>query len=338
MTTYADVGVWSERPGYTGLVPDADLPLGYYSVGDVAALLGVAPATVRSWGRRYGLVPAVRTQGGHRRFAPEEVGLLRRMQELVVAGLAPAQAARQVLAHDTALSSAAGCVQPPQGFTTPARRSVLGAQVGSTAARSLARAAARLDVEAATGEISDLLVRRGAQTTWRDVVEPVLLANARRGEGDRARVEQVLTDAVITAAKGYCAFLSPPARGRPILLACAPDEPGTVPLLVLRAALAEHRVGSVVVGARVSVAMLADAARRTGAGRVVVWRQRPVPSATTSVALRPDAGSGRPEVDLLPQHLPAPLVVAGPGWAGVRIPHTARRAADLRTAVRVLHG
>ncbi|MDQ6715747.1 MAG: MerR family transcriptional regulator, partial [Actinomycetota bacterium] len=74
-------------------------PVDYLSVGEVADLLGVAPATLRSWGRRYGLVPAARTEGGHRRYTPDEVDRLRRMQELVGCGVMPAAAARQVLSE-----------------------------------------------------------------------------------------------------------------------------------------------------------------------------------------------------------------------------------------------
>ena len=43
------------------------------TIGQVAKQLGVAVVTVRRWHREGKLVPAVRTCGGHRRYAPEQL-------------------------------------------------------------------------------------------------------------------------------------------------------------------------------------------------------------------------------------------------------------------------
>ena len=42
-------------------------------IGEAAAALGVAVATLRRWHRQGRLLPAPRTLGGHRRYAPETV-------------------------------------------------------------------------------------------------------------------------------------------------------------------------------------------------------------------------------------------------------------------------
>ena len=60
------------------------------TVAAVARRLGVAPATLRTWDRRYGITPTDRTSGGHRRYTPEDVALLDRMRRLVIQGLPPA--------------------------------------------------------------------------------------------------------------------------------------------------------------------------------------------------------------------------------------------------------
>ncbi|NEA12181.1 MerR family DNA-binding transcriptional regulator, partial [Streptomyces sp. SID10692] len=49
------------------LLPEAP-PEGGLTTGAVARLLGVAPTTLRSWDRRYGLGPATREGGRHRRW------------------------------------------------------------------------------------------------------------------------------------------------------------------------------------------------------------------------------------------------------------------------------
>lgn len=41
------------------------------SIGEVAAALGVTVATLRRWHRQGRLLPALRTLGGHRRYASE---------------------------------------------------------------------------------------------------------------------------------------------------------------------------------------------------------------------------------------------------------------------------
>ncbi|MGC3004071.1 MerR family DNA-binding transcriptional regulator, partial [Streptomyces sp. G35A] len=41
--------------------------------GALARRLGVSPTTLRSWDRRYGIGPADRSEGRHRRWRPEDV-------------------------------------------------------------------------------------------------------------------------------------------------------------------------------------------------------------------------------------------------------------------------
>ncbi|MGW0860385.1 MerR family transcriptional regulator, partial [Streptomyces sp. NPDC002690] len=71
---------------------------GGLTTGAVARLLGVAPTTLRSWERRYGIGPAEREGGRHRRWTSVDVELLMRMCDFTSAGLPPAEAARAALA------------------------------------------------------------------------------------------------------------------------------------------------------------------------------------------------------------------------------------------------
>ncbi|WP_249188433.1 MerR family transcriptional regulator, partial [Nocardiopsis sp. MG754419] len=65
--------------------------------GAAARLLGVAPTTLRSWDRRYGIGPGERSPGGHRRYSPADMSRLRELCRLVGEGVPPASAARLVL-------------------------------------------------------------------------------------------------------------------------------------------------------------------------------------------------------------------------------------------------
>ena len=64
------------------------------SISGAARRLGVATATLRSWERRYGLMPSLHTPGGHRRYGSEDLARLQVMHRLVRAGVPAAEAAR----------------------------------------------------------------------------------------------------------------------------------------------------------------------------------------------------------------------------------------------------
>ena len=65
------------------------------TVAAVARRIGVAPATLRTWDRRYGLGPSEHIEGEHRRYCPSDLAKLTMMRRLIVAGVAPADAAEQ---------------------------------------------------------------------------------------------------------------------------------------------------------------------------------------------------------------------------------------------------
>jgi len=69
------------------LPPSTDL----YSIGDVSALTGLSPHTIRVWEKRYGQPVAERLPSGHRRYLPATVNLLRAASELVAYGHRPSQ-------------------------------------------------------------------------------------------------------------------------------------------------------------------------------------------------------------------------------------------------------
>jgi DNA-binding transcriptional MerR regulator len=78
---------------------DAGAPL---TVAAVAARLGVAASTLRTWDRRYGLGPSSHEAGSHRRYTPADVARLERMRHLTLQGVAPSDAARAALSADEA--------------------------------------------------------------------------------------------------------------------------------------------------------------------------------------------------------------------------------------------
>ena len=316
------------------------------SVGAAAGRLGVAPATVRSWERRYGLGPGGRSHGGHRRYTEADLNRLLQMQELVNRGQSPAAAARVVLSEQrpstTAESVASRADRPaprrPSQGGGPGGR-VLAVPGASPEVRGLARAASRLDADAAAGQIGDLLVSRGVTHTWNEVLRPVLVSVGVRWVRAGVDVEHVLSEAVMEALRAYRAFLPRPVPGRPVLLACAPHEQHTLPLHALAAGLAERRVPLRLLGGRVPTAALGSAARRTGAGAVFLWRHCFHEHGTPADPVLPEPAEPDELAELagLTRSRPARrLVVGGLAWRQSPLPAGARYAPDLDTAIQLL--
>lgn len=75
------------------------------TVAAVARRLGVAPATLRTWDRRYGLGPSEHSTGEHRRYNAADLARLTLMRKLVIAGVSPAEAAQRAIVVDEASSA-----------------------------------------------------------------------------------------------------------------------------------------------------------------------------------------------------------------------------------------
>jgi DNA-binding transcriptional MerR regulator len=65
-----------------------------YSIGAVARMLDIPPATLRTWEERYGLPSPERSPGGHRLYSRDQVDQLRFVKVQLAQGMAPADAHR----------------------------------------------------------------------------------------------------------------------------------------------------------------------------------------------------------------------------------------------------
>ncbi len=65
-----------------------------FSIGAVARMLDLSPATIRTWETRYGLVVPQRSPGGQRLYSRDQVDQLRFVQEQLGDGRRPAEAHR----------------------------------------------------------------------------------------------------------------------------------------------------------------------------------------------------------------------------------------------------
>ncbi|MFJ2763898.1 MerR family transcriptional regulator [Streptomyces prasinus] len=314
---------------------------GGLTTGEVARRLGVAPTTVRTWDRRYGLGPTVHTGGRHRRWTDEDVARLERMCALTATGLAPAEAARLALDGVTPDAPAPRAGTAPASPPGPAarRRGRTGAGAGlrlgdaRQECRGVARAALRLDAAALDELLRTVMEEHGLVTAWTEVIVPTLQAVGRKWENSGERyveVEHFLSWHVSGALRRHAPPVVADRPGATTVLACVPAENHTLPLEVLAAALAERGLPVRMFGGALPVESLVAAVRRTGPVAVGLWAQ----SRTT--ASRP-----------LAQHVAAmewgvrgarrkPVVLTlGPGWAGQTVPGLPRPSglAEAVTAV-----
>ncbi len=283
---------------------DRDVGVGL-SVAAVAARVGVATSTLRSWERRYGVGPSRRSTGGHRRYTSADVALLQRLHRLVRSGVPTATAAALALAPVPAPRA-----RPPDG-----RHGVL-----ETVERQFAAASEALDSRSLSRLAALALSHHGAVKSWDSVFAPQL-----RSLGERwARTGVAIEREHVTAAVVQAALTRHAERHRPkgapitVLAAATQNEQHTLPLDALAAALAENGVATLSLGS-LPPAALHTAISDTAPAAVVLWAR-----GTASADVRTLRGLLR---------ITPVVCAAGPGWKPRRLPSGITHLPDLAAAV-----
>jgi DNA-binding transcriptional MerR regulator len=209
---------------------DAPDPAGpALAVAAVARRLGVAPATLRTWDRRYGLGPSEHSAGAHRRYSPADVERLLVMRRLTLDGVAPGDAAR--------------IAQAPPGAAVP----VHGAPVVATP--TMLVDAVLVDDRAACARLLAMEPAGDVTQWWTSLAEPALADLARRTVVDRPGLDAVRTLEAAALEALRARLVVRPQRSAPVVLLFVPA--GLVrPLLahVVATALAAEGVDARIVG------------------------------------------------------------------------------------------
>jgi methanogenic corrinoid protein MtbC1 len=298
----------------------------------VARKLGVAPATLRTWDRRYGIGPADHAPGRHRRYTADDLVRLELMRDALLHGATPAAAATYALA---AVLPGPDTAPPPPpdrvGTTAPSDTSggVLPLPHVGWQVRALARAATALDAQTVRSVLSASIAELGPVTTWDVVVRPVLRAIAQRWveTGTGIEIEHLLSDCV-TGVFSALAATAPtstgPVSGRPVLLAGMAGDQHRLPIVVLSATLALRGVTCRSLGTDLPADALLTAIRRTAPAALLLWSQ--LPDTANHDLLR-----------TLPRTRPGyRSYVAGPGWVDDALPPHVGRLSSLQEAIDVI--
>jgi len=270
------------------------------AVAAVARRLGVAPATLRTWDRRYGLGPSEHSAGAHRRYSAVDVERLLVMRRLTLDGVAPGEAARVALATDVRVTGATADV--PRQAEAPGRTPVVVTPTdlvdaalagdGDRCTRLL-----RLDHTGDPG-------RGGVAAWWTLLVEPALADLARRTVVDTPGVDAELT--LRAAALGALRVHAgrPPAVGAAVVLVLVPPgEARPLGVHALAAALAADGVDARIVGGPVGPHHAVELVVMTRAAAVVTVGRRVDPDLAVVTRLAHD----RPDV---PQFVMLPPAAA----------------------------
>ncbi|WP_407991063.1 MerR family transcriptional regulator [Kitasatospora sp. CMC57] len=309
------------------LTPAPPLSEASLTTGGVARRLGVSPTTVRSWERRYGIGPAERESGHHRRWSPADVAVLEAMCRLTARGVPPGEAARIALGAGRQGTDQ----EAPADRPAPGGSNALPVGPLRPECRGLARAAVRLDTAEVSLVLRQVVDELGPVTAWTEVMVPALRAAGRKwaAEGERyVEVEHLLSWHVSTALRRVADRPGKAPQGPSVLLAGMPGELHTLPLEAVAAGLAVRELPYRMFGPAVPPDALLEAVRRTGPTAVMVWSQAR-PTADLALARRAAGttwgGRGarsRPVV-----------LTAGPGWAGTRPAPGILRPRDLAGAL-----
>ncbi len=219
---------------------------GRYRIQAVSEMTGLPAATLRSWERRYGIPLPARTSSSYRLYSDDDVQLISRLRDLTRSGIAPAEAARVVLAAQRAAERKEQAEPDADPYLAAQDRMI--------------DAALRYDLEELETEMRTLVLTGSATLVTDRVFLPVL---RRVGEmwssGEMSVGQEHLLSEV---AQGFCRqvlqLIQPMSGAHRALLACFDEEQHVMPLWLVSLHFAQWGYRTVVLGARTPPEAIAE--------------------------------------------------------------------------------
>ncbi len=262
------------------------------TVAAVARQIGVAPATLRTWDRRYGLGPSEHNDGEHRRYCPADVAKLMTMRRLIVAGVTPSDAAEQAKSFKGELK---------------VKKIVKEFEVREEVVDALYKALQGFDRAFVEETLAHEISEYGVEGAWADVIVPTLFLIGQDWENDQKgiEVEHLFSEILKRTMHNRVVELKKPLNSRPVLLAAVGEELHSLPVYALAAALCERNIQTYVLGARTPLEALSAMVTRCAPPAIFLWAQLP-------------KNAEEKYWREIPSIRPAPrIVVGGPGWDSV---------------------
>ena len=259
------------------------------TVAAVARRLGVAPATLRTWDRRYGLGPSTHEAGEHRRYCPADLMKLTLMRRLISAGVAPSDAAEKA-------KKAKGAVK--------LANIVREFEVREDVVAGINKALQAFDIAFVEETLRTELEVHGVEEAWHEIIVPTLIEIGESWEesGQGIEIEHAFSETLKKVFRERSGECEAPVNGHPVLLAAVGEEQHSLPLHALQAQLCELGIRTHFLGARTPFEAVAATITRLAPPAVFLWALLPSNA---------DPNFYRQ----LPMVRPAPrILLGGPGW------------------------
>jgi DNA-binding transcriptional MerR regulator len=260
------------------------------TVSAVARRLGIAPATLRTWDRRYDLGPSIHEAGEHRRYCAKDLAKLLLMRRLISAGVSPADAAVQAKTHKGEIKLAA---------------IVREFEVREDVVAGIDKALQAFDITFVEETLRHELDIHGVEITWHEIVVPTLIAigEAWQSSGKGIEIEHAFTEVLKKILRERALNAQTPVNSNPVILASIGEEQHSLPLHALEAALAEMGIRTHFLGARTPFDAIAATLPRIAPPAIFLW-------ATFTQNARPEYFRDLPSIRPAPR-----ILLGGPGWA-----------------------
>ena len=279
---------------------DADESL---TVAAVARRLGIAPATLRTWDRRYGIGPSEHDSGTHRRYSATDLMRLTAMARLIVAGVTPKDAAVKALALSAKSAKSAKSIK------SKVEKVIEASEAKCDLVALLYKSAMKFDQANIEKLIKKSISESGLEATWVEVIAPLLTDVGddwvRTGTG--IEVEHFLSEVLRKILSENLGRISNPKNSRPVLLACVENEYHSLALAALAAVLAEARIECIYLGARTPQSALNEVIIKSAPPAIFLWAQL-------------SENADHKYVKSIPTIRPAPrILLGGPGWKTTKV-------------------
>ena len=260
------------------------------TVAAVARRLGVAPATLRTWDRRYGLGPSTHEAGEHRRYCPEDLSRLMMMRRLISAGVSPSDAAEKAKASNGSIKLA---------------KIVREFEVQEDVVAGINKALQAFDIAFVEETLRAELDEHGVEIAWHEIIVPTLIeiGEAWENSGEGIEIEHAFTESLKKVFRERSAACDAPINGHPVVIAACGEEQHSLPLHALEAMLCEMGIKTHFLGARTPFEAVAATVTRLAPPALFLWALLPHNA-------NPDFYRNLPSVRPAPR-----IVLGGPGWS-----------------------
>jgi DNA-binding transcriptional MerR regulator len=263
-------------PGTVVVVAEDESPGAGVRIGELSRRVGVAPATLRAWERRYGLPRPARSRAGQRLYGADQERALRVMLARMAEGFSPQVAARVALDEIEA---------PPPG-PLPAPAPGLPARVDE-----LRAALEALDERAADQALDRLLSAYALDTVLGGAILPLLHEIGERwATGELSVGREHFASAVLGGRLRALGRSLDGGVGPRAVLACPPGERHELGLLCFALALRDRGWRVTFLGADTPFEAIEETARAVDAHLVVLAAQMPDVLAGHAAEVRDLAG------------------------------------------------